>query len=533
MSASRKKQERKAAEEPIISSRAQEEQAKEAQRKRNTLIYSIIGVVIAILIAILLIWNSGVIQRNAKVAEINGEKVTAAQVTYYYYNNDVMYSANLYNSYGIAGPYDTSVSPKEQVITAEAASEFGIPEEYVGQAYHDYFMDNALNSLGEEQILLAAAKEAGFTLSEDGKATFDSEMQSLDETLESYLTYYGADMTRTAYLQMVYGKSMSESKYRACLKNAILADEFYDAYFDTLTDYSAEELDAYYQENKDSLDTVTYYWRHFDGAVLEAKDENGNDVEPTEELKSAALASAQSAATAALAEVEGNLDEVKGNDNYTKVTSTLANVGSFYHDWLIDAERQPGDATVLESTTGTSYYVVVFGERYRSEKLPVDVRHILVEAKNEDDPATADVDESTATPTAETYAAAKEKAQNLLDQWKAGAATEDSFAALVADNSADPGSNTNGGLYEAIIENQMISSFNDWIFDSARQPGDVSEPIQNTQSNTKGWHLIYYIGETADSEPVWVTSARADIWFNSVRENLEIVRTDKLDSIID
>lgn len=529
MSSSRKKQARKAAEEPIISSRAQEEQAKETQRKRNTLIYSIIGVVVVILVAILLIWNSGIVQRNTKVAEINGEKVTAAQVAYYYYSNEVMYTANLYSSYGYTGSYDTSVSPKEQIITAEAVAEYGIVEDYIGQTFHDYFMDNALRTLGEEQILRTAAKEAGYTLSEAGKDSVKAEMESLDETLDSYLAYYGADMTRTAYLQMVYGKSMNESKYRTCLENAILADEFYDAYFDTLADYSDEELDAYYQENKDTLDTVTYYWRQFDGTAKETTDENGNAVEPTAEMEAAALAAAQAAADAALADVEGNLDAVKGNEDYTEATGTLVNVGSFYYDWLADAERQPGDATVLESSTGTSYYVVVFGERYRDDAPTVNVRHILIEAKNEDDPATADVDESTEDPTDEAFAAAEQKAQALLDQWKAGEATEESFAALVAENTADSASVTTGGLYENVIQGYMIETFNDWIFDDARQSGDTGL-VKNTESTKQGWHIIYFISE---DEPLWKVTARAGIWSDSVKDNLEIVRTDKLDSIVD
>lgn len=529
MSSSRKKQERKAAEEPIISSRAQEEQAKEAQRKRNTLIYSIIGVVIVILVAILLIWNTGIVQRNTKVAEINGEKVTASQVAYYYYSNNVMYTANLYSTYGIACSYDTSVSPKEQIITEEAASEFGIAEDYIGQTFHDYFMDTALKTLGEEQILRAAAKEAGYTLSESGKASVKAEMESLDDTLDSYLSYYGADLTRTSYLQMVYGKSMSEGKYRTCLENAYLADEFYDAYFDTLADYTDEELDAYYQENKDTLDTVTYYWRQFDGTVAETTDEDGNTVEPTEEQEAAALAAALSAADTALAEVEGNLDAVKGNDDYTEATGTLVNVSSFYFDWLVDAERQPGDATVLEGTTGTSYYVVVFGERYRDETPTVNVRHILIEAENEDDPATEDVDESTEDPTDEAFAVAEQKAQALLDQWKAGDATEESFAALVAENSADTASVTTGGLYENVYNGYMIETFNDWIFDDARQSGDTGL-VKNTESTTQGWHIIYFVSK---DEPVWKVSARSGVWNNNVKNSLEIVRTDKLDSIID
>lgn len=525
MSASRKKQARKAAEESIISSRAQEEQAKEARRKRNTLIYSIIGVVVVILVAILLIWNSGIVQRNTKVAEINGQKVTAAQVAYYYYNNNIMYTANLYSSAGIACSYDTSLTPKEQVITETAVEEFGIPEEYVGKTFHDYFLDNALDSLGKEQYLCAAAKEAGFTLSADGKATVKSEMESIDETLDSYLTYYSANLTRTAYLQMVYGKSMSEGKYRDCLENAILADEFYDACFDTLADFSDDELDSYYQENKDTIDTVTYYLRKFDGTAAKTTDEDGNTVDPTEEQEAAALAAAQTAASAALAEVEGNLDAVKDNEDYTETTNTLSNVGSLYYDWLVDADRQSGDATVLES--GTNYYLIVFGERYRDERPTVNVRHILIQALNEDDPATEDVDESTADPTDEAFAVAEQKAQALLDQWKAGEATEESFAALVADNTADPASSTTGGLYQNVTYGYMIDAFNEWIFDDARQYGDTTL-VQNTESTKQGWHIIYFVGR---DEPIWKVTARGVLWNEQVKDQLDIVRTDKLDSI--
>ena len=47
-------------------------------------------------------------------------------------------------------------------------------------------------------------------------------------------------------------------------------------------------------------------------------------------------------------------------------------------------------------------------------------------------------------------AAAKIKAEQILDDWKNGDATEDSFAELAKTYSDDTGSNTNGGLYEAV-----------------------------------------------------------------------------------
>ena len=59
MSASRKKQERKLAEAPELSTREQEELIKAEQHKRNSIIYTIIGVVVVVLAAILLIpWKA-------------------------------------------------------------------------------------------------------------------------------------------------------------------------------------------------------------------------------------------------------------------------------------------------------------------------------------------------------------------------------------------------------------------------------------------------------------------------------------------
>lgn len=513
MSASRKKQERKTAEESVISSRAQEEMAKEAQRKRNTLIYSIIGVVVVILVAILLIWNSGMIQRGTSVAEIGGEKVTAGEVAYYYYNNDIIYYAQLYNSYGYTGyPYSLNQKADEQIITEDAVTELGLDAEYVGKTYHDYFLDSALNALREERALCAAAKTAGYTLSAEGKAEIEKSLTELDTNRENYLTSYGADLSRSKYLQLIYGKTMNAKIYEQCLENAQLAAEYYENCFDSLADYSQEELDSYYQDNRASLDSVTYYWRQF------APDSEAEDSE-------AALADAKAEADDALAEVEADPDLVKDNEDYTE-TSGVMSAGTFYYDWLLDDARKAGDAVVLDG--GTAYYLLVFEDRFLDETNTVNIRHILVEAKNEDDPATEDVDESTEDPTDEVFAAAEEKAQALLDQWKAGDATEESFAALVADNSADSGSNTNGGLYEKVAQGQMVSGFNDWIFDSARQSGDTGL-VKNTESYTQGWHIIYYIGQ---DEPVWVTSARQALLADELEASMDIVRTDKLDLVL-
>ena len=56
---------------------------------------------------------------------------------------------------------------------------------------------------------------------------------------------------------------------------------------------------------------------------------------------------------------------------------------------------------------------------------------------------------------------------------------EESFAALAEEHSEDGRNsetkdlNAPGGLYESIFKGQMVSSFNDWIFEEGRKAGDV------------------------------------------------------------
>ena len=147
------------------------------------------------------------------------------------------------------------------------------------------------------------------------------------------------------------------------------------------------------------------------------------------------------------------------------------------------------------------------------------MRHILVEAVNED--------ESAEEPTDEAYAAAEATAKDLLAQWQSGEKTAESFGALAEEHSADPGSNTNGGLYTQVAQGDMIPNFNDWVFAEGRQVGDTGL-VKNTESTVKGWHVIYYQGP---NEPTWITSARQALWSEDVASDMEIVRTDKLDSL--
>lgn len=132
----------------------------------------------------------------------------------------------------------------------------------------------------------------------------------------------------------------------------------------------------------------------------------------------------------------------------------------------------------------------------------VDVRHILLTPENpKEDGTYADED----------WAACEKKAQEILDSYLAGETTEDAFAALANEHSTDPGSNTNGGLYQQVYQGQMVPAFDEWCFDEARKTGDTGLVKTNY-----GYHIMYFVNAQLD---VWKNYAAQD-WISEKTNEL-------------
>ena len=121
-------------------------------------------------------------------------------------------------------------------------------------------------------------------------------------------------------------------------------------------------------------------------------------------------------------------------------------------------------------------------------------------------------------------AAARTKAEEILAQWKSGEATEDSFAQLALENSAD-GSKYDGGLYTRVTKGWAVEEFNDWCFDASRKDGDTG--IVDT---TYGSHVMYFVGYDL---PAWAASVTSDLqekaaseWSTALSENADVQQSD-------
>ena len=165
--------------------------------------------------------------------------------------------------------------------------------------------------------------------------------------------------------------------------------------------------------------------------------------------------------------------------------------GSELAEWAFGGAKV-GETYVVESD-GTYYVYMLTKEPARDESMTVNVRHILF---NIQEHAGEDGDMDAAREEC------RQLAEDCLERYNEGDKTEDSFAALANELTEDPGSNTNGGLYENVYEGEMVQPFNDWCFDASRQPGDTD--IVETDY---GMHVMYFVGNAGEFWKTSVTNA--------------------------
>ena len=504
MSASREKKPRQGESGDVLSERAQQLRKEQETARRNRITYTIIGVVAVILIAALLVWDSGIFQRKATAVTIDGTDHTVAEVQYFYSN--AIQTEYQYAMYGLSA-FDASKNPKDQ-----------IKDEATGETWHDHFIEQAVESMKYYVALENDANANGFTLPDEAVAYKESILTSIDNAVTT-----GGYGSRQAYLKLNFGDYMTEAEFEKLLDREITVMYYTQAKQDDLT-YTQDELDAYYREHADDLDTFIYDQLAFRASVPAETNEDGSPIEHTEEEEAALLETAK-ADTKALAEtVKARLDagesmEALAEEYADKLYSTQldetrfgSSVNTSLADWIFADDCTAGSTTLAEHD-GNSYYIYYVAQmkdRYRDDSATANVRHILVSAGSD--------------PTDDDYVTAKNSASELLEQWQSGDATEEHFAQLASLTSADTSSASNGGLISNInATNSYVDTFMDWCLDSSRTPGDV-DIIQTTGSSTKGWHIMYF---SSWGDPMWKITTQSALstddmndWIASLTEGI-------------
>ena len=253
MSASRTKKERQADAFSGMTQKQRQDALAAKESHRNAIIYTIIGIVVALLVIALLVWDNGVIQRHSTAVTVGDKKYSVVDLDYYYYSTYSNYSSNA-STYGL----DTDKPLDEQEI-------------YEGYTWDQMLKDSALNYLTNVSILAQEAEANGYELSEEGQQKVELNVKNASSFAGLY------NVSTQYYLRNAYGKYMTEDDSRRILTETELANE-YGQYKQDSFEVSGDEIDSYYTEHTADLDTIDYncYLVAFDRTE---KDADGNTVD--------------------------------------------------------------------------------------------------------------------------------------------------------------------------------------------------------------------------------------------------------------
>ena len=495
MSASKKKQLRSENAEKMT-----ERQIAEQKEAKKVKIYSIAFVVVLVALIVFAVIISvnrsiearGVHEKSTVAATIGSHELSDAELSYYYidYVNNYV---NTYGSYLSLFGLDSSKTLDQQVYSTET-----------GETWADFFISQAASTAQSTLSLADAAEAEGFTLSEEQQTQVDL----LSNNLDSYAKLYGYK-NADAFLKAQYGNGSSKADYLAYYSRNLLASAYQTAHQDALS-YTSEQIREADSQDPAKYSSYSYAQYHIPTSKFltgGTTDENGTTTYTAAERDAAVVAAKAAIApllkAANLDELNAAIGEMTINEG-TEASATVytnqarSSINTYLTDWITDEARQEGDITSIEVPTTvtdengeeletvSAYYVVMYTGKNNNETDLINVRHILVGFsgdQNED-----------GTYTDEAKEAARTSAEEILDEWKSGDATEDSFAELANSKSTDTGSNTNGGLYENVYPGQMVAAFNDWCFDADRKPGDTG--IVET---SYGYHVMYFVGATGET----------------------------------
>lgn len=414
---------------------------------------------------------------------INGEEVNKVEFDYAYNtskNNYITQYGSYLSYFGLDTSKDLSTQMYSDTLT-----------------WQDYFEQNAVESLKQNKALMAEAKAAGFTYD-----TTD-EYNTFKETIKTSAA--AAGVSDKEYVRSIYGSYATMGRIEEYVKN----DMVMNAYYQKLQEDNApsdDEIQSYYEENKATYDSVDYRLTTIEADLPTEPTELADPVEETAADTTDGTAATDSTQDTAYqpsdAEIAKAMDDAKvladdaeqtvAKDGEAHENEKKSSVNYMISDWLFDDARKAGDTTVITNDNSHCYYAVAFEKRYLDETPSADVRVII--------------------PTED------KTGEEILEEWKNGAATEDSFAELCKKYTQDTSAVENGGLFEQVTKTGMTEELSNWIFDSSRQAGDT---VAITVSDTT--YVLYYIGQ---DQPEWKINIKNTLVSDTMSQHVQDITAD-------
>lgn len=468
MSASRERKKRM-----VESEQAAPQQAKKTKKKLSE------GWIFAIIVILIPVIVFGVIfgvqasWRNATVVSVGDHKVSTTEFNYFYRGAlNSIYST--YGSYISLLGIDTSTPLDEQSYAGS--------DEY--DTWADFLADSAKTSAVDAYTVYDKAVEAGFSLSDDDKASIDNEIN----TLKTYAGVYSMDLDE--YIEAMFGKGCNEKNYRHYLE----VSKLHDAYIESLT-YTEDERNARYEQDTTEFDTVTYYSYAVRASDFETKSDSSTDsteattsTEPSEE----AIAAAREAANAMVSDFKTDDENVSVMTERSKseVTSSISEDAA---NWLY-TEAKPGEAKLFEKDN--TFYVLQLTSINDNNYQTVNALQLYI-AKDASDKEYKDGEKTSDERVSELEAALKEDS------------SEEKFREYIKTYADNTSSYTiTNGAHRSITPEVART----WLFDSSRKAGDTKEFVDDN-----GGTYVFFFQDFAETyRDLLVTNKLKTEWYDEV-----------------
>lgn len=480
---------------------------KKAIRTGSRLGRILLPIVAVLLLLFVFAWlgfSTGFVQRHLHPISIGKQKVSMAEFNFQYSVNKAQFD-NFVKQGWLPGGADGKLDLSQVAELPDAK----------GMTWGDYLLSVSKKNLQRLYLLNDRADKAGYELSDEDKNRVLTALNKEKETAgENY----------AAYLRKTYGPGVGEAELKAYQLKALRAQRYSEK---APLDLELEDdtLTSYYEEHKNELDCYNFRSLSMSPApsATPAAKSDATAAEASEEEKKEAEAAKKAAEEAAAKDLEAlaaaTLERISTEEDFRTETQAYlagansaadsedpslstalaygrlsARVGQEGQTWLADSARKAGDKTLVSN--GKDKVLLMFLGRQRPENELPSVRHILLNAENDAEKAAEGGNKAGGTDEKAATADLSAEAEAIRAEIRSEA---DMIAK--AKELDEAGKLREGARYDNVLPGTMVPAFNDWIFNTARKPGDTG--VVKTEY---GYHVLYFVAWSGEAQ--WHFQAR-------------------------
>ncbi len=417
--------------------RKMEKRKKEEEKERRSWKrFKIVSIVILAAVAVSIVFSIGTSFYNRYTVlnqtyfQVGDHDITRLEYNYYF-NNVYSNYLSMYGSYVSMMGLDTTVDLDEQTYPGNE-----------NMTWKDYFDQSAVEQIQQIKAMADEARENGFEYdSSEDMASYETEIAAQAES---------ASVSESEYYALMYGDYATPSRIETFVEENLLASAYYNHLVEE-NQPADDEITAYYEENKNSYDTVTYRSFYF--------------------------------------EVDTSAGEETGSEESTAAETTTAAEETTVEETTLDtAEETAEETTAAEETT--------------VEETTTGAEETAAEETTAAEAETETASEEETGMTDEEIAAAMDELKVQADEMAARLEAGEDFEDLCVEYASEDQKENYGGEEDGSLTEEgsyygAPSVAADWLFDESRQEGDIT--VLESESLNR-YYVVQFISRQNDEE---------------------------------